>query len=161
METHHFESGAEISGRRWVEGMAFSEWAGNFYGHQIPSSVFQFRLANPTLSLSLTLAQTSLPPPNREVPLHGWRLVIVPCGLVLSLRLCFNSDWPTLSDPNAIANVNPDPRTPADPRGPNSWLALDHSILWDILRCWIKKWLSFHSEPLYNTVYYAGRFTHY
>ena len=30
-------------------------------------------------------------PAKREIPLHGWRLVIVPCGLVLSFRQCFNS----------------------------------------------------------------------
>ena len=49
--------------------------------YEIPSiPVFQFRLANPTLKLSLLLSLTPRPPTpaDREVPTHGWRLVIVP-----------------------------------------------------------------------------------
>ena len=62
-------------------------WAGF-----VPSSVFQFRLVNPTLtlslmlsslSLSLTLTQTPLTTADREVSVHGWRLVVAPCGLVM------------------------------------------------------------------------------
>ena len=54
--------------------------------YEIPSSsVFQFRLANPTLKLSLSLSLTPRPPTpaDREVPTHGWRLLLVPYGLVL------------------------------------------------------------------------------
>ena len=52
-------------------------WAGF-----VPSSVFQFRLANPTLTLSRTLTQIPLPQLTAR-PIHGWRLVIGPCGLVM------------------------------------------------------------------------------
>ena len=41
--------------------MASSEQAGKLYDHEIPSSMFQFGLANPTLTLSLRLTQAPLP----------------------------------------------------------------------------------------------------
>ena len=48
--------------------------------------VFQFRLANPT---NIANANPDPPTPaDRVVPIHGWRLAIVPCGLVLCAHLC-------------------------------------------------------------------------
>ena len=43
----------------------------------------QLRLANPTLTLSLMLNLDLPTPADREVSIHGWRLVIAPCGLVM------------------------------------------------------------------------------
>ena len=51
----------------------------------VPSYVFQLWLANPT-----NIANANPDPPtlaDRVVPIHGWRLVIVPCGLVFCASL--------------------------------------------------------------------------
>ena len=46
---------------------------------------FQFRLANPT---NIANANPDPPTPaDRVVPIHSWRLVIVPCGLILCVSL--------------------------------------------------------------------------
>ena len=50
-----------------------------------PSYVFKFRLANPTNIANAN--PDSQTPADRVVPNHVWRLVIVPCGLVLCASL--------------------------------------------------------------------------
>ena len=42
---------------------------------------------DPTRPISLTLTQTSPTPADRVVPIHGWRLVIVLCELILCASL--------------------------------------------------------------------------
>ena len=64
-------------------------------------------------------------PADRVVPVHSWRLVIVPCWLILCaslVRFCLNAGAEsvrcavqnsTRPNPTNIANANPNPPTPA------------------------------------------------
>ena len=100
--------------------------------------LFQFWLANPT-----NIADANNPnpptPADRLVPVHSWRLVIVPCGLILCaslVRFCLNArsrsrrlanptQRPTQPNPTNIANANPNTPTPADRVVPVSSWRLD------------------------------------
>ena len=91
--------------------------------------MFQFRLANPTLN-AIANAKPNVPiPAGRVVPIHGWRLVIIPCGLVLCLpQLPARSQFMAGAWP--LYPVGWFCVYPSWTRSPNSWLTLGHCTLW-------------------------------
>ena len=61
--------------------MASSEYASNFYGHEIPAVRVSIPVGQPNPNDIATVNPAPSTPDDLEVPVHGCRLVMVRCGL--------------------------------------------------------------------------------